>query len=339
MTLKRVRSLLVQADAGGIDVPTLLTSLDLPASLLTLPEDEVISLSDYYRIQNRLAILFGDETCHLSERQLLPGSTDFVLRNVGDCNNLYEVMQVIAESYNLLHGGSYNSVSVSGDTVNYIIDDSRFPYIYDQDTDDVYFAMECTLIFLHCMLMTVAPDRAPDSVRRLSLKRPVKDTRCLHLTYWAVPVRFNALRYRVCFDAEVCLQPIVKPPAKSLTSNAVQLKIIEAVNDRQRDDELSVHGKVVDALLGGNIEQHAIAAELGMSVATLRRRLGEEGYSFRQVRQDVLNETAKRLLNEKLSIQQVSDALGFAEFRSFNRAFKSWNGITPKAYMIDQASQ
>jgi AraC-like DNA-binding protein len=25
--------------------------------------------------------------------------------------------------------------------------------------------------------------------------------------------------------------------------------------------------------------------------------------------------------------------LGFSEFRAFNRAFKDWNGVTPKAYL------
>ncbi|MGD9800293.1 MAG: helix-turn-helix domain-containing protein [Parvularculaceae bacterium] len=28
----------------------------------------------------------------------------------------------------------------------------------------------------------------------------------------------------------------------------------------------------------------------------------------------------------------VAEELGFSDFRAFNRAFKAWNGVTPKAY-------
>ena len=86
-----------------------------------------------------------------------------------------------------------------------------------------------------------------------------------------------------------------------------------------------------DALARGVVEQSDVAVQMGVSVATLRRRLATEGASFRELRQSVLNETAKRLLLEKKPVAEVSDALGFSEFRAFNRAFKEWNGVTPKS--------
>jgi AraC-like DNA-binding protein len=39
-----------------------------------------------------------------------------------------------------------------------------------------------------------------------------------------------------------------------------------------------------------------------------------------------------KLINEKLSVEQVSDAVGFSESRSFTRAFKHWTGLTPREY-------
>jgi AraC-like DNA-binding protein len=66
--------------------------------------------------------------------------------------------------------------------------------------------------------------------------------------------------------------------------------------------------------------------------ATLRRRLESEGASFRDLRRDTLNEAAKRLLRRRSSVAEVAEELGFSDFRSFNRAFKAWNGVTPKAY-------
>lgn len=334
ISLRRVRPIAALCRQQGVDMPAELAALDLPSDMMNRDSKERISLADYYRIQNRFSLLFGDETCHLSERQLLPGSTDFVLRNIGESGTLFDAMKVIAKSYNLLHGGEYNSVTRKTNTVEYVIDDNKFPYADSLGHDDRFFSIESTLIFLHCMLMTLAPKTAPE-VTRLYICRPERDGECGHLTYWNAPVHFGADRYRVVFDAEPMLEPMTPPSPDALTSSAVYGKILEAVTSGNTGAHASgnVKEQVRDALSRGVVEQKAVAVQLGVSVATLRRRLQNEGVSFRALRRDVLNETARRLLKDKQPISEVSERLGFAEFRSFNRAFKEWNGITPKAFV------
>jgi AraC-like DNA-binding protein len=75
------------------------------------------------------------------------------------------------------------------------------------------------------------------------------------------------------------------------------------------------------------------ARELGVSVRSLRRRLDEEGSSFRAVAQFSLQEAACSLLrNPELTVQATSHALGFADPTAFHRAFKRWTGLTPAEY-------
>ncbi|WP_428410321.1 helix-turn-helix domain-containing protein [Hyphococcus sp.] len=330
----RLGPLLDQARGAGIDLDGLSRGLDLKVRLDALPEESSISLADYYRIQNRLMILIGDETLHMSARQLLPGSTDFVLRNVSECKNLTDVMQVIAKTYNLLHGGEYNAVARRADTIDYLIDDRKFPYT-DENTDEfIYFSIECILIFLHCMLMTVS-NRADTAVKGLNIRRPWPGSDCGHLGYWDAPIKFGADVYCVSFSRALAEAPIVVPPLQARSSNAVYQKIVEAVAGKhaRHGGVQSMTARVRDSLERGVIEQGEIAAQIGVSVATLRRRLAREGTGFRDLRRDVLNDTAKRLLAEQRSVSEVSDALGFSEFRAFNRAFKDWNGVTPKAYV------
>lgn len=329
----RVKPLLNQARAAGIDVEDLFRSLDLDLTLLGQSNHEVLSLANYYRIQNRLSILFGDETLHLSSRQLLPGSTDFVLQHVGDCKNLHEVMRVIAKSYNLLHGGQYNSVVKKSASIDYIIDDRQFPYIADQSLEDIYFSIECVLIFLHCMLMIVSP-RAKTAITELQIRRPSPGGECDHLSYWDAPIKFGAGAYRVSFSREIAIRPLRAPDAEALTSNAVYQKIVDVVAGQHASYEnlQSTSALVRDALSRGVVEQSDVAAQMGVSVATLRRRLADEETGFRELRRDVLNETAKRLLLTRQTVADVSEALGFSEFRAFNRAFKDWNGVTPTAF-------
>lgn len=330
----RVDPLLAQAAAAGVDVNALLKSLNLPPDLADASGPRTISLADYYRIQNRLSILFGDETVHLSSRQLLSGSTDFVLQNVHDCENLYEVMRVLARSYNMLHGGQYNSVVKRRASVDIIINDKDFPYVDTQAAEFIYFSIECVLIFLHCMLMIVSPS-AQDAVKSVFIRRPSPGGDCAHLGYWDAPIRFGADNYRLAFALETALRPIAMPPPDALTSNAVYQKIVEVVAGRRasREAPKSTSSLVRDALSRGVVEQADVATQMNISVATLRRRLGQEGVNFRELRREVLNETAQRLLLSEKSVADVSDALGFSEFRAFNRAFKDWNGLTPKAFV------
>lgn len=336
---KRLAPLFLQARADNIDVDALLSELDLPGGIASPDGDGAISLGDYYRIQNRLMLLMGDETAHLSSRQLLPGSTDFVLRNIAGCTTLFEVMGVIAKTYNLLHGGEYNAVYKRRHSIDYVIDDRLFPFTHGHEPEDVLFSTECLLIFLHCMLMTVTP-RADCAVRALQVRRASPGGDCGHLGYWEAPMKFGAEKYVVSFARDEAEAVIAMPPEEARSSNAVYRKILATVAGMhaRREKRQSIAARVRDSVERGVLDQSAIADQLGLSVATLRRRLATENTGFRQLRREALNERAKRLLASGADVADVSERLGFSEFRAFNRAFKEWNGLTPRAYLRENQS-
>ncbi|MCI5044409.1 MAG: AraC family transcriptional regulator [Aquisalinus sp.] len=335
---QRLRPLLDQGENAGIEQAFLLQETALAESVSDLTTNTSVSLADYYRIQNRLAVLIGDETCHLSERQLIQGSTDFVLRHVGECTSLQQAMRVISESYNLLHGGAYNRVESSGAHIDYVIDDRNFPYTFEAGSDEVYFAMESTLIFLHCMLMTICPQNAEGALTALSLRRPRRDSNCDHLSYWQVPIKFDQSVYTIRFKAEHVTKAMPRPATTRLSARAVYETIQSAV-ERSTSNAKTMQALVEEHFHQGIYEQHEIAVELNISVATLRRRLTEEGVSFRDLRESILNRQAQILLQEGRSVIEVAEQLGFAEFRSFVRAFKNWNGVTPTAFVTEVTAQ
>jgi len=71
-------------------------------------------------------------------------------------------------------------------------------------------------------------------------------------------------------------------------------------------------------------------------VASLRRRLSEEGVNFRDLCHTAKNDRAKFLLKQGLSVPEVAERLGFSDFRSFTRAFKSWNETTPRSFRLSE---
>ncbi|MGV6807785.1 MAG: AraC family transcriptional regulator ligand-binding domain-containing protein [bacterium] len=77
----------------------------------------------------------------------------------------------------------------------------------------------------------------------------------------------------------------------------------------------------------------AIAARLNTTSRNLRRHLADEGTSFQDISDDLRRDIAiDKLHFQHLSIADVASELGFAEPRSFSRAFKKWTGVTPGSY-------
>ena len=72
-----------------------------------------------------------------------------------------------------------------------------------------------------------------------------------------------------------------------------------------------------------------IAGRVRIPPATLRRRLQQEGIRLSDLREDVRKLAAIRALaNSGRSIDSISVDLGYAEPRSFTRAFRAWTGVS-----------
>jgi len=76
-----------------------------------------------------------------------------------------------------------------------------------------------------------------------------------------------------------------------------------------------------------------MAAELDLHPRTLRRRLAEEGTSFRDLLNEARSTMAVDLLrNVGLTVEEVSTRLGYTEVSTFSHAFKRWYGVAPSVY-------
>lgn len=76
-----------------------------------------------------------------------------------------------------------------------------------------------------------------------------------------------------------------------------------------------------------------LAEQLHLSAATLRRRLDDEGESYRTIKDDLRRDLAIALLGDtQQSVAEIACELGFAESSAFHRAFKKWTGARPGEY-------
>ncbi|MFT4873453.1 AraC family transcriptional regulator ligand-binding domain-containing protein [Congregibacter sp.] len=82
-----------------------------------------------------------------------------------------------------------------------------------------------------------------------------------------------------------------------------------------------------------SIGEPEIARALFVSKRTLGRRLECEGTNYRRIREQFLEELARRyLLEPRQTVDTVAASLGYNDAAAFRKAFKRWTSMTPKNY-------
>ena len=77
----------------------------------------------------------------------------------------------------------------------------------------------------------------------------------------------------------------------------------------------------------------SLAATLGLSAATLRRQLAASGQTYQRLKDERRCRLACRQLDQgALPLEELALRLGFADPRSFQRAFRKWTGLSPLGY-------
>jgi AraC-like DNA-binding protein len=84
----------------------------------------------------------------------------------------------------------------------------------------------------------------------------------------------------------------------------------------------------------------AVARAVHVSPRTLRRRLKEEGSSFREVLNQVRKNLALDYLERSnLSMEEIAALLSYEDAANFSRAFRRWMGDTPGGYRARRQAQ
>lgn len=158
---------------------------------------------------------------------------------------------------------------------------------------------------------------------------------------FASPIAFGASEVALLFDRAHLDRPVVARAGDlprffgellplTLGVRREPLGIAALTAGLIRDDKRGPHYRASDL--------EGVAARLGLGASSLRRRLAQEGISFRALKEQVYNELAQAWLGERgIAIEEIANRLGFSDGFAFRRFFHRLNGCAPSAFRTSRA--
>ncbi|WP_368565089.1 helix-turn-helix domain-containing protein [Acinetobacter bereziniae] len=90
---------------------------------------------------------------------------------------------------------------------------------------------------------------------------------------------------------------------------------------------------IIKALESNDVKIQTIAKSLNTSPRLLQIDLQKNGLSFRNILNNLRQTLAKKYLkNRNLLVIEIAFLLGYKDQTSFNRAFKTWTGVSPSEW-------
>ncbi len=292
-------------------------------------DEQRIDLDDLGPLLRRLWHEMEDEASGFLTRPFKIGMFSMMCHAIITAGNLRRALLRSARFLELLN----EDLSVELDEIG---DEARLSVKYSNphDLDSIFFITSIFVIWirLSCWLVqrSILLERIeftfkePDYSHEFDLMFP-----CRH--------KFSQTNNRVIFNKKFLSLPITQD-SETLTSflhNAPESLLTQFRSDESTSahiKRLLLHRNGMNVELE-NMSFEDVASELHTTTHTVRRRLKEEGNSFQEIKDSIRREQALTLLdNNSLSLQHISEKLGFSETAAFNRAFKKWTGTTPGAY-------
>lgn len=149
---------------------------------------------------------------------------------------------------------------------------------------------------------------------------------------FSCPIEFDRKFSEYRFDAAWLKQPLAEADVN--TARICEESCRQLLNQMEIEEDMI--SRICHMLLstpGEFPKLDAIAENLSIGTRTLRRRLKALGTSYQKILDDVKKELAiEYLQTTNLSVQEISDLLGYSEVTNFRRAFVKWVNLSPYQY-------
>ena len=322
--VQHIMTLLSLAEGKVGSHEDLLASCDLPASLLETQSARV-PFKSFIALSNAIMIAMDDESCGMLPKPIKPGSFALLCQSCIDCKTLGHFLRRRIKFLDLISDDIRVNLQLEGDVAHYEIAAS------DDSTPLSQHIMIIILVLAYKMGSWSIRERIP--LISISVSGPRGKNAKGYDNLFDHQINFEQDQNQICFPAEYLDRPILQD-AESMEQflKAPAAYLMSEYGVRQSlayDIKKLLQGKAATDFPGFE----TVASHFNFSVATLRRRLQDEGTTYQEIKNEVRLDFAVTILVREGNVKAAAYAAGFSEPTSFFRAFKRWTGTTPKAYI------
>lgn len=264
---------------------------------------------------------------HLGE-VMQPRPMDVVSYLLLAARDLRQGLQAFVRFQHILSGGFAARLEEQDDEARLVID------LNYREVGSLRQQMECLAVLLSKMLASAGGELPLQGVEfRHRAPRKLAE----HRRLLGVEPRFSRPH-----DVLILPRALLSRPSRSASPRLFEVLSEEA--DKQLaglvENQLLVRVRYwLEVNLGSaTCSLEACALALGSNRSALQRSLSEHGSSFRALHDEVRRLRALRLLDQGLGVREVARACGFAELSPFYRAFRRWQGGTPRGLVSRHGS-
>ncbi|MBV9842621.1 MAG: AraC family transcriptional regulator ligand-binding domain-containing protein [Sphingomonadaceae bacterium] len=306
----------------GVDVDALMRSAGVEPADLHDPlwRGDIDAMA---RLVRGIWSALGDEFMGYTQHPMPIGAFAFACEMARDAGSVGEGMRRAVRFYNLATRDIATRLTLRGDIASIAV---RFA---EPARDPTHYFSEFWLIIWHRLACWLAGETVPMLDARFDYPRPdAYFAEFKHL--FPCPHHFDAGERMIRLDGRALAGPI----RRTREELAVMLERapLDMMTIPASDHGLAPHvRRILTATPGLTLAE--LAAGLSISPDTVRRTLRGEGTGWVAIREDVRRAAAIRALADSgRSVEAIAADLGYAEPRSFTRAFRSWTGKSPSAY-------
>lgn len=318
-----MRVMLDAATGEGLGAGDLLAGTGLTLSQCALPHAEVAATQELRLIRNLLGL--ADDPLDIGWRMgrhyriTAYGMWGYALMS---SRTLGEAARLALRYIGLTYAFPRIELQVREGVASFVLDDSEVP-------EDVRrFTVQRDL----AALVTLAKELVGEEEVARHARAGVAFTGAPVSAQLPCAVGFDDRRHHVSVEAALLDMPL--PMANETTAAQCTDLCSALLAQRRRCGSVSelVRARLTqDPARPPSIEE--IAAGLGITSRTLRRRLEDEGYSYRALADEARAGLAEQLLrDDRLTLTDVAERLGYTEPSSFIHAFQRWKGISPTRF-------
>lgn len=307
----------------GLNGQALLSNAGIATELLALPQARV-SAATYSALWRLVNQAMDDEFFGQDSRRMKVGTFAMLCHSVIGCSSLEQALQRALRFFNLV-------LDDLRCTLAHDVNDASVILHVRSDTPTRIFAQETLLVMIHGLMCWLVARRVTIREVYFAYARPSYSVE--YQSMFSPKMSFDQPATMIIFDESALSLRVVQTESslKQFLRTAPEGVVLKYKNQSGISSKVRERLKTRRPLDWPSFDD--LATGLKLTSSTLRRRLAEEGQSYRLIADDLRRDKAIDLLSHTdKTIGEIAIDLGFAEPSAFHRAFKKWTGAKPGVY-------